>query len=98
VVDTPYFERRNVPYQRRHPRPLGVRIIATAIVDAVEQRTEMSVVPGWLAWPARLRGGFPTLYRKLEQSLESGGGGRWRGRKRAPVVGSAGPWPRNADA
>ncbi|HEY1819766.1 MAG TPA: SDR family NAD(P)-dependent oxidoreductase [Trebonia sp.] len=98
VVDTPYFERRNVPYQRRHPRPLGVRIIATAIVDAVEQRTEMIVVPGWLAWPARLRGGFPTLYRKLEQSLESGGGGRWRGRKRAPVVGSAGPWPRNADA
>jgi NAD(P)-dependent dehydrogenase (short-subunit alcohol dehydrogenase family) len=97
VVDTPYFERRKVPYQRRSPRPIPARMVAAAIVDAVEQHTEMIVVPGWLAWPARLRGGFPALYRRLERSLDSGGG-RWRGGKRAPVVGSAGPWPRNADA
>jgi uncharacterized protein len=97
VVDTPYFERRKVPYQRRHPRPLASRIIAAAIADAVERRTEMIVVPGWLALPARLKGGLPAFYRRLERSLDSGGG-RWRGKKRASVVGSAGPWPRNADA
>jgi short-subunit dehydrogenase len=97
VVDTPYFERRKVPYQRRTPRLLPARVIAAAIVDAVERQTETTIVPGWLAWPARFKGGFPALYRRLERSLDSGGG-RWRGRKRASVVGSAGPWPRNADA
>ena len=98
VVDTPYFERRKVPYQRRYPRPIDARVVAAAIVDAVEQGREMIVVPGWLAWPARLRGGFPALYRRLERSLDSGGGRRWRGGKRTPVVRSAGSWPRNAGA
>jgi uncharacterized protein len=98
VVDTPYFERRKVPYQRRYPRPIDARVVAAAIVDAVEQRRDISVVPGWLGWPARLKGGFPALYRRLERSLDSGGGRRWRGRKRTPVVRSAGSWPRNAGA
>lgn len=98
VVDTPYFERRKVPYQRRSPRPIDARVVAAAIVDVVEQRREISVVPGWLGWPARLKGGFPALYRRLERSLDSGGGRRRRGRKRTPVVRSAGSWPRNAGA
>jgi len=98
VVDTPYFERRKVPYQRRYPRPIDARVVAAAIVDVVEQRREISVVPGWLGWPARLKGGFPALYRRLERSLDSGGGRRRRGRKRTPVVRSAGSWPRNAGA
>jgi short-subunit dehydrogenase len=98
VVDTPYFERRKVPYQRRYPRPIDAQVVAAAVVDAVERGKEMTVVPGWLGWPARLKGGFPALYRRLERSLDSGDGRRSRGKKRTPVVRSAGSRPRNAGA
>jgi short-subunit dehydrogenase len=97
VVDTPYFDRRNVPYQRRYPRPIAARVVAAAIVDAVESRRETVVVPGWLSLPARLRGGLPGLYRMLEGGLDRGGRRR-HGGKRAPAVGPAGSWPRNARA
>ena len=95
VVDTPYFDRRKVPYQRQFPRPIAAEVVAAAIVHAVEHRRETVVVPGWLGWPARLKGGFPALYRRLERSLDSGRGS-WHGGKRSPVVRPAGPWPRNA--
>ena len=103
VVDTPYFDRRKVPYQRHYPRPIAAQVVATAIADAVEQRRDTVVVPEWLGWPARLKGAFPALYRRLERSLDSEGrnsrgGGRRHGGKRAPVVRSARPWPRNAGA
>lgn len=35
VVDTAYFERRNSPYVRHHPRPMSAQVVAAAIVDAV---------------------------------------------------------------
>ena len=103
VVDTPYFDRRKVPYQRRYPRLIPAQVVATAIADAVEQRRDTVVVPEWLGWPARLKGAFPGLYRRLERSLDSENknsrtGGRRHGGKRAAAVGSAGPWPRNAGA
>jgi NAD(P)-dependent dehydrogenase (short-subunit alcohol dehydrogenase family) len=112
VVATPYFDRRQAPYQRRFPRPIAAQVVADAIVDAVEHQRDTVIVPEWLGWPARLKAAFPALYRKLERSLDSeakdprgggrnpGGGGRMRryGGKRAPVVGSAGPWPRDARA
>lgn len=110
VVATPYFDRRNLPYQRRYPRPIAAQVVAAAIVDAVEYRRDTVVVPEWLRWPARLKAAFPALYRQLERSLDSegrnprgggrnpGGRVRWHGGKRAPVVGSAGPWPRDARA
>ena len=103
VVDTPYFDRRRVPYQRSSPRPIAAQVVAAAIADAVEQRRETVIVPEWLGWPARLKGAFPALYRRLERSLDSQGrdggtGGRRHGGKRAPVVRPAGPWPRNAGA
>jgi uncharacterized protein len=103
VVDTPYFERRKVPYRRRYPRLIAAQVVATAIADAVEQRRDTVVVPEWLGWPARLKGAFPALYRRLERSLDSEsknsrGGRRRHGGKRAPAVGPAGPWPRNAGA
>jgi NAD(P)-dependent dehydrogenase (short-subunit alcohol dehydrogenase family) len=108
VVDTPYFDRRKAPYQRRFPRPIAAQVVAATIVDAVERRRDMVIVPEWLGWPARLKGGFPAFYRRLERWLDSDGGdsgrsdpgrgGRWHGGKRAPVVRTTGPWPRNADA
>src|ERR1700761_1054803 len=71
VVDTPYYERRKVPYQRRYPRLIAAQVVATAIADAVEQRRDTVVVPEWLGWPARLKGAFPAFYRRLERSLDS---------------------------
>lgn len=96
VVDTPYFERRKAPYQRSFPRPLAAQVVAAAIADAAEQRPDMVIIPGWLGWPARLKGAFPSFYRRLERSLDAAGpsnGRRWHGRKRAAVVRPAGPWP-----
>jgi NAD(P)-dependent dehydrogenase (short-subunit alcohol dehydrogenase family) len=66
VVDTPYFERRNQPYQRHHPRPIRAEVVAELIVDAVERSREEVIVPGWLSFPARLKVHFPGLYRLLE--------------------------------
>lgn len=66
VVDTPYFERRNVPYQRHYPRPVSAQVVAGLIVDAVARRRDEVMVPGWLLLPARLKVSFPRLYRLLE--------------------------------
>jgi NAD(P)-dependent dehydrogenase (short-subunit alcohol dehydrogenase family) len=66
VVDTPYLERRNVPYQRHHPRPVSAQMVAGLIVDAVARHRDEVIVPGWLLLPARLKVSFPRLYRLLE--------------------------------
>jgi NAD(P)-dependent dehydrogenase (short-subunit alcohol dehydrogenase family) len=65
VVDTAYFERRKVPYERRHPRLMSPQTAADAIVDAVDHRRDDVVVPPWLSFPARLKASFPGLYRLL---------------------------------
>lgn len=96
VVDTPYFDRRKAPYQRSFPRPIAARVVAAAIADAAEQRRDTVIIPEWLGWPARLKGAFPTLYRRLERSFDCADprdGMRRHGRKRAAVVRPAGPWP-----
>jgi NAD(P)-dependent dehydrogenase (short-subunit alcohol dehydrogenase family) len=66
VVDTPYFERRNSPYMRQHPRPMSAQVVGAAIVDAVERSRDAIILPGWLYVPARLKVSFPGLYRLLE--------------------------------
>jgi short-subunit dehydrogenase len=66
VVDTAYFERRNSPYLRHHPRPVSAELVAGHIVDAVERSRAEVIVPGWLTFPARLKVSFPGLYRLLE--------------------------------
>ncbi len=65
VIDTPFFERRNVPYQRVHPQLMSAQTAAEAIVSAVEQGRDDLVIPHWLSWPARLKVSFPSLYRLL---------------------------------
>jgi NAD(P)-dependent dehydrogenase (short-subunit alcohol dehydrogenase family) len=65
VVDTPYFERRKVPYQRHHPQLMTAQVAATAIVDAVDRGRDNVVVPSWLSLPARMKVNFPGLYRLL---------------------------------
>jgi short-subunit dehydrogenase len=65
VVDTAFFERRKVPYTRRHPRVISAARIADAIADAVEHGRDDIVVPAWLSLPARLKVGLPRVYRLL---------------------------------
>ena len=71
VVDTAFYEHRNSPYLRRRPRPLSPRVVADAIVEAVEHGRDVVVIPGWVSWPARLKVNFPGLYRLLERRLDS---------------------------
>jgi NAD(P)-dependent dehydrogenase (short-subunit alcohol dehydrogenase family) len=66
VVDTPFFERRQVPYARQHPQLMSPQTAADAIVDAIRRRRDNVVIPSWLSFPARLKGNFPGLYRLLE--------------------------------
>jgi uncharacterized protein len=69
VVDTAYFERRNEPYHRRHPKLMTAQAAAEAIVDAVRRGRDDVVVPPWLSFPARVKAGFPRLYRLLAARL-----------------------------
>jgi len=65
LVDTAFFERREVPHHRRHPRQVSATRIADVIVDAVEHGRDDVVVPAWLSFPARLKVSFPRFYRLL---------------------------------
>jgi len=69
VVDTAYFQRRNEPYQRRHPKLMSAEAAAEAIVDAVIRGRDDVVVPSWLMFPARVKASFPRLYRLLAARL-----------------------------
>jgi NAD(P)-dependent dehydrogenase (short-subunit alcohol dehydrogenase family) len=65
VVDTAYFERRNVPYQRQHPQLMTAQRAAAAIVEAVDRGLDDVIIPPWLTFPARVKLRFPSLYRLL---------------------------------
>lgn len=70
AVDTPFFSRRNRYYVRSWPRKTSVDAVARAIVAAVERRQVDVVVPKWMALPARLNGGWPSLYRAIGPPLD----------------------------
>ncbi|MEU8588953.1 SDR family oxidoreductase [Streptomyces sp. NPDC048664] len=65
VVDTPFFERRGVPYRRSRPRPVPPERVAEVVVRAVSRGRDEVFVPGWLRLPAGVRGAAPALYRRL---------------------------------
>jgi short-subunit dehydrogenase len=65
VVDTPFFERRGVPYRRSRPRLVPPERVADAVWRAVCQGRDEVFVPGWLSLPVRIRGAAPALYRRL---------------------------------
>jgi short-subunit dehydrogenase len=65
VVDTPFFERRGVPYRRSWPRPVPPERVADAVWCAVRRGRDEVYVPGWLRLPARVHGAAPALYRRL---------------------------------
>jgi short-subunit dehydrogenase len=65
VVDTPFFDRRGVPYDRRFPRPMPPERVARAVVAALESGRPRTVVPRWLTVPAWLSVALPGPYRAL---------------------------------
>lgn len=65
VVDTPFFERRGMPYVRSHPRPVPAEKVAEAVSTAVARGRDEVYVPGWLRLPVRIRGTAPAVYRRL---------------------------------
>lgn len=69
VVDTAFFERRHVRYQRQHPQLMSAQTAADAIVEAVDRGLDNVVIPAWLSFPARLKVSFPRLYRLLAARL-----------------------------
>jgi len=65
VVDTPFFERRGRPYDRRRPAPLPPQRVARALVGAVERERSVVFVPRWMRFPAWLHGALPGTFRQL---------------------------------
>jgi short-subunit dehydrogenase len=65
VVDTAFFDRRQVPYRRKHPQMLSPQVAADAIIDAIAHRRNEVIIPLWLSVPARLKVSFPKLYGML---------------------------------
>src|SRR6266571_579422 len=63
VIDTPFFDRRGVPYQRTRPAPIPPERVARAIISAIERNRAEVVVPGWLRLPVWIRGTAPWLFR-----------------------------------
>ncbi|MER6983956.1 SDR family NAD(P)-dependent oxidoreductase [Streptomyces carpinensis] len=65
VVDTPFFDRRGVPYRRARPKPVPASQVADAVWEAVSRGRDEVYVPGWTRLPGRVRGAAPALYRRL---------------------------------
>lgn len=65
VVDTPFFERRGAPYDRRFPRPVPARLVAARLVEAVRDDRPQVVVPRWLRVPMLIRAVAPGTYVRL---------------------------------
>jgi short-subunit dehydrogenase len=73
VVDTPFFDHRGRPYQRRRPRPLPVGVVADTLVRGIAAGRAELYAPRWLRLPVVVRGTMPGVYRRL--AARFGGGG-----------------------
>ena len=65
VVRTAFFDRQGRPYSRRFPRPIDPDRVARAVVRAIQRNKAQVFEPKWMAFPAWLRGTFPSVYRAL---------------------------------
>jgi short-subunit dehydrogenase len=69
VVRTAFLENRNLPYDRRWPRPIPPEQIASAVVTVLETGAERRTEPPWLDLASRARRRMPWLYRSLSRRL-----------------------------
>jgi short-subunit dehydrogenase len=65
VIDTPFFDRRGRPYERRRPAPIPPERVARAVVSCLEHDRVVAYVPGWMRGPAWLHGVAPGVFRAL---------------------------------
>jgi short-subunit dehydrogenase len=65
AVDTAFFDRRGVPYDRTWPRPVSPEAVADQVVDVLLRPRGEVVVPAFLSAALRLRGALPGVYRAL---------------------------------
>jgi short-subunit dehydrogenase len=65
VVDTPFFQRRGRPYDRRRPRPLPAEVVADTLVKGIAAGRAELYAPRWLRLPVAVRGTMPGVYRRL---------------------------------
>jgi NAD(P)-dependent dehydrogenase (short-subunit alcohol dehydrogenase family) len=65
VVRTDLLRGRQLPYDRRFPRPMAPDRVARAVVAALTGDDRRLFRPRWLMVPARLAGIAPGLYRRL---------------------------------
>jgi short-subunit dehydrogenase len=65
VIDTPFFDRRGTPYQRRRPAPIASELVALAVIAAIDRGRPEVFVPGWLRYAAWIHGTAPRLFRTL---------------------------------
>lgn len=64
-VDTPFFDRRNRPYERHWPPPIPANVVVDAVLECARTGRAEVTVPGWLSVPVRMQGVLPGLYRLL---------------------------------
>src|SRR5260370_838412 len=65
VIDTPFFERRGTPYERKKPEPRPAERVAQAITSAIARDRSVVYVPRWMQLPAWLHGAAPGAFRVL---------------------------------
>ncbi|MGA9760999.1 MAG: SDR family NAD(P)-dependent oxidoreductase [Gaiellaceae bacterium] len=73
VVETRFFERRGVPYDRRRPAPIAPERVARAVVEAIRRDRAEIVLPAWLGLVGRVRGLAPGTFRRLERRFDRPG-------------------------
>ena len=65
AVNTPFFDRRHSPYERRMPKMIQADDVADAIVDVIAHGRDHVIIPAWLSIPARFKRNLPCAYRVL---------------------------------
>jgi len=72
VVDTAFFARRGLPYQRRSPRPLPPDRVARALVSAIERDRPEVFIPAWTRVAPAVRALAPGTFRRLSARFGEG--------------------------
>jgi short-subunit dehydrogenase len=65
AIDTPFFDRRGKPYQRKWPAPIPAQRVARAVLIAAERERAAVYVPRWMRFPAWLHGAAPAAFHAL---------------------------------